>query len=302
MSSLTHQVLNQLKTMSAFGESKYDAKCQAKDSNKLDKIYSYNTFGAYLDNAVRFAKWAKINHNIRHIDQITKEHAIEYLKEKVGEGKSAWSVQLYKSAINKVWGFDLKRQDANIPYRKREAISRSRFDVANDKKFNKEKHSDEIAFALACGCRREGLQTVRFCDVYKVGNEYYVHLHEKGGKNREARILDEYKDFIAKFVNTTSEKIFGTITKKIDIHSLRAAYATKMYKQLLEARGYIYKADYKLDKHTYDKDEKFNNKGCQGIATYICKDGRVLNKHVMLALSRYLGHNRINIIAVNYLR
>ena len=77
-------------------------------------------------------------------------------------------------------------------------------------------------------------------------------------------------------------KVWGKVHSGADIHSYRADYATKVYQ--LYARP--------IESLAHDE-------------IYYCRGDRKgtwLDKKAMLVASKALGHNRISIIASNYLR
>lgn len=84
-------------------------------------------------------------------------------------------------------------------------------------------------------------------------------------------------DVVNKIQNTPKDKnVFNVVSKDADIHSYRAHYASELYKQLENPE--------RLDYH--------------------CRNdlkGVHYNKAAMLEVSRNLGHNRISVIASNYL-
>lgn len=72
--SIVYQVRNRFGQMKSFGESKYSNKeANKKASDKYfssrDKIFSYNTYHAYLRKGVLFAKWAKEYRSCRTLEE-----------------------------------------------------------------------------------------------------------------------------------------------------------------------------------------------------------------------------------------
>jgi site-specific recombinase XerD len=67
------------------------------------KVYSHiKTYSAYIQTAMELACWIKNRHpEIKKINEINKEHAIQYLQARQTEGKSAYTITKDVSAINK---------------------------------------------------------------------------------------------------------------------------------------------------------------------------------------------------------
>ena len=114
------------------------------------------------------------------------------------------------------------------------------------------------------------------------GNWYIDNLKGKGGKIRSVPILNNDPDIINKISNTpSSDLVWGPVHSAADIHGYRADYAKALYNQ-----------------NERDLDQlKFSEK-------YYCKNdmaGTSFDRQAMQIVSNALGHNRIGIIAQNYL-
>ena len=88
------------------------------------------------------------------------------------------------------------------------------------------------------------------------------------------------------------DKVWKHVPGNADIHSYRGEYATQIYKgyarQIKDIPHVITEKDRKVQKEVYTcrKDEK----------------GKKLDKVAMEKASKALGHNRLEIVANNYLR
>ena len=140
--------------------------------------------------------------------------------------------------------------------------------------------------------RRAELQDLRFEDFRLAapdGNEgpgLYVHRSTKGGRVRRINFVGS-KDEIALCCDIMSKgngltKVWDKVHSGADIHSYRADYATRIYQM------------YARPIATLNHDEIYY---CRGD-----RKGTWLDKKAMLVASKALGHNRISIIASNYLR
>lgn len=314
--SLIRQVTVKMEDLKGFGESKHQAKEEAKaageNPNKLYKIYSRNTYENYLDKVAKFAAWEKEHYDVKKLSQIEKDHVICFLKEKINKGYSAWTIQIYKSAINKVINMNVTRGDIGLEKRIRASIVRSRLSTENDKHFNPNNYDDLINFCRAVGCRREGVESVTPQDLRIRLNGVYVVLTEKGGKRREAKVVENYEQRVIQIFRERKEKekLFGKVTNKIDIHSLRAEYCRTRYNEELKKRGFgevtflrgSPNSVYGLSKSQYGSEKNYcTENGKMVDSNYHCKDGRILNRQCMQVITKDMGHNRISVMATNYL-
>lgn len=268
--SLNYQINEKMKSMFSPGESRYKGKETGEAKNK---IYSYNTFETYKKSVSQFTSWGKERFSWRNIEDIKKEHAIQFLKEK---GGSAWSLQTHKSAFNKVFGFDIKRQEANIPLRQKKNITRSREIKKMDSKVKLDKYSNQILIAQSFGIRRESMKKITFND-FKRDSEGVLRLtvKEKGGRIRESRVLPSRENEVLSFLKTVENKegaLFDKYSKDIDNHAFRGDYATNLYTELLAEKGYS-EGDY-----------------------------RGFDREIIKEVSGNLGHSRLDVVVNHYLK
>ena len=90
------------------------------------------------------------------------------------------------------------------------------------------------------------------------------------------------------------EKVWQHIHTSADIHGYRAEYATAIYKAYARA----------IEDIPYDKVNRGTGRRYQS-EVYTCRKdeaGRKLDKAAMLVCSKALGHNRISVVADNYIR
>ena len=90
------------------------------------------------------------------------------------------------------------------------------------------------------------------------------------------------------------EKVWQHVHKSADIHSYRGDYATAIYKDFARP----------IEKIPYDRVNRGTGRKYQS-EVYTCRKdeaGRKLDKAAMLVCSKALGHNRIEVVANNYIR
>lgn len=281
MSKMDYQLHLRMEQMKCIGESRHDAKKDYKDmmgknaSNRTMGIHSYSSYDAIKQTSIEFVRHLRNEYkNIKDISQIKKEHVEEYLKFRQDDGKSAATISKDMAALNKLFNLHITKKDCGIKNRSYKNITRSRGTKAHDSKYNPNNYKEQITLAKAVGYRRESVLVItpeRF--IWKDGLPYKVHLIEKGGKERDATILKEYRESIKEILNgkIEGEPLFEKYTSKIDNHAFRREYAQNRYKELVKEQGY--------------ED----------------KDYRGFDSKLLRTVSKDLGHNRLNVTIYNYL-
>ena len=129
-------------------------------------------------------------------------------------------------------------------------------------------------------------------------NEPYFTIvrNGKGGRERISPIIGKNSAQIIERMQNTKpeEKVWQYVNSNADIHSYRADYATAIYKS--HARD--------IKDIPYDKINKGTGRRYQS-EVYTCRKdeaGKKLDKAAMLVCSKALGHNRISVVADNYIR
>ena len=332
-----HQLAHErLGSMQAFGQSKHTDMLRG---DTKDKIYSYSTYQTYKKHIGYYLRWLKTAHPEATTLKSAKRHAREWLEsradERTGDGKyrySAWTIQTEAAALNKLFGIDKADPERFIPpVRRREDIYRSRGHAVRDKHFSVTNNAELIDFCKGTGCRRNVLQKLEGRDLWSreqmqaeissllrqnSATRDQAHLHalqdaldtfpeedhfihhrkDKGGRARFAPIIGPHRDeIIARFKDRQpDEKVWQHVNSNADIHSYRADYATRLYR--------TYARDY--DDIPYDKVHPNTNIKYKSEVYYCRGDekGRRLDRKAMLIASKALGHNRVDVIASNYLR
>lgn len=332
--TLHQQAYNILNAMQAYGESKRAADT---DSRK-DKIYSYNTYKTYKKHIGYYIDWVKQHYPDCRSLKAAKKYVNEWLQYRVeqtdnnGNHLSAWTIQTEAAALNKLYGID--KSDVGRfqpPRRRREDIKRSRHQVTRDKNFSAEKNAELINFCRATGCRRNVLEhlegrdlwtktqmidTVKNLQSQQMENlsatekkqlaslqdalsvfgdfEYFIyHRKDKNGKYRYAPVINNTEAVIERFKGVeATERVWHSVNSNADIHSYRADYATTLYK--MYAR--------QINEIPYDRINSGSKRAYQS-DVYACRhDHRRLDKRAMRLCSKALGHNRLDVVANNYLR
>ena len=328
--TLHQQAYDRLTGMQAFGESKREAKDKGTDK---EKIFSFNTYKAYWKHTKYFIQYIKENHPDCTTLKSAKKYVNEWLQVRAEQGLSAWTVQLEAKAMGKLYG--ISPDDENYfkpPKRNRADITRSRGDAVRDRHFSTTNNDELIKFCKGTGLRRGELSELRggelrtkaqieqeikqieatpgkdrtdeetrrlgvLKDTRLFDSEYYVFVRNgKGGRERLSPIVGKNVEQIVKRIKSTpeGEKVWQHVHKCADIHSYRAQYATDIYRA--HARP--------IEQIPYDKVNKGTGKRYQS-EVYSCRKdeaGKKLDKAAMRVCSKALGHNRIAVVADNYIR
>ena len=327
---LHQQAYERLAEMQAFGASKKEA---AANGTAKDKIFSFDTYKAYWKHIKLFLKYVQEKHPECTTLKAAKQYMNEWLQMRTDEDKSSWTVQLDTMALRKLFGVDAKDENAfQPPKRERKAITRSRVDRVRDKHFSKSNNDELIKFCKGTGLRRRELTELRgkdlitrteieaeiakleklqekahdpnrerrldmLRDTRMFQGEYFTHVRNgKGGRVRMSPIIGPNAEQIIERMKNTApdEKVWQHVSENADIHGYRAEYATAMYKAHARA----------IEDIPYDRVNKGTGRKFQG-DVYVCRkdeSGRKLDKAAMLICSKALGHNRISVVADNYIR
>lgn len=327
---LHQQAYDRLTGMQAFGESKKEA---VANGTEKEKIFSFNTYKSYWKHTKYFIKYIKENHPECTTLKSAKKYVNEWLQARVDQGLSAWTVQLEAKAMGKLYG--ISPDDENYfkpPKRNREDIKRSRGDRVRDKHFSKTNNDELIKFCKGTGLRRAELGELRGKDLVTreqieaeisqlesraaaeltpadtkrlemlqdtrlFEGDYFTHVRNgKGGRERMSPIIGPNTEQIVERIKSTpaEEKVWQHIHQSADIHGYRAEYATIIYKAKARA----------IEEIPYDRVNRGTGRKYQS-EVYTCRKdeaGRKLDKAAMLVCSKALGHNRIEVVANNYIR
>ena len=326
---LHQQAYDRLTGMQAFGESKKEAV-----ANGTDKIFAFNTYKSYWKHTKYFIKYVKERHPECTTLKSAKKYVDEWLQSRVDQGLSAWTVQLEAKALGKLYGISPDDEAYfDPPKRNRQDIKRSRGDRVRDQHFSVANNDELIKFCRGTGLRRKELAELRGKDLFlkeqleaelaeleEIPKEqqapsvarrleilrdtqlfpetrFYTHVRNgKGGRERFSPIIGKHADQIVERIADTpaEEKVWQHIHTSADIHGYRAEYATAIYKAHARA----------IEDIPYDKVNRGTGRRYQS-EVYTCRKdeaGRKLDKAAMLVCSKALGHNRISVVADNYIR
>lgn len=327
---LHQQAYDRLTAMQAFGESKKEAMA---NGTAQDKIFSFNTYQTYWKHIKYFLKYTKDLHPECTTLKRAKKYVNEWLQTRVDQGLSAWTIQTEAKALGKLYGIQPDDPDYfQPPKRNRAEIKRSRGDRVRDLHFSKTNNDELIKFCQGTGLRRSELEALRGSDLMTRAQieqeiariealpegaeknqeekhlgvlrdtrmfdcEYFIHVRNgKGGRERISPIVGKNVGQILERMQNTAgeEKVWQHVNANADIHAYRGDYATAIYKahaRLIE--------DIPFDRVNRGTGKRFQSE------VYVCRKdeaGKRLDKAAMRICSKALGHNRIEVVANNYIR
>lgn len=296
INKIQKQINGRFERFKAFGESKNAMQRRGlaegdKYKYTRDKIFSYKTFSTYKENVERAFRDI-VDHNpgtkFKDINQIER-YVPEYLERCIDEGKSAWTIQSYASALSKFYGKSNNDWGVDLPERKRDDITRTR-NTRERERFSEKLNPEVVRWAKNTGLRRSELENLRKEDCRIEGDKMIIHVKgqfAKGGREREVECLARGEDLkkMTDRLNQLDErgKIFGAIKAQAPIHKYRAEYAREMYDRIARPINSI----------TNQKEIYTLRKGERA--------GERYDKIAMKQVSEALGHHRLNVIADHYL-
>ena len=271
-----------LKSKTRFGESKHEAKI-AGNANQY--IYSYNTFETYRKWVNNMIKWARNKgYKLRTLEDVDK-HSVDYLQHLINNNYSPYTIKLARSSLSKLLGVEYSHFDIDIPTRKRSEITRSRNRELALKNFSEAKNMEQVIFCKTTGCRAFEARAAVGDNLRLIKGEYYLFIPRgKGGKSRLAKLYgteEEINLVVQLCQNVGSDLVLPNFKNAANTHGYRADYAQRVY--LANCR----------DLSTINRHEIMYSRNDM--------KGRKLDKKALLVTSKMLGHNRISVVANNYL-
>ena len=284
--------------MQAFGESKRAAVVAGTDK---EKIFSFNTYKSYWKHTKYFIQYIKEHHPECTTLKSARKYVNEWLQARADQGLSAWTVQLEAKAMGKLYGISPDDENYFKPP-KRTGLRRSELaelrgkDLVTRAQIEAEISSLEsrpTAELTPADVKRLGMLQ----DARLFQGEYFTHVRNgKGGRERLSPIIGPNAAQIVQRIQETpgEEKVWQHVHQSADIHGYRAEYATAIYKAHARA----------IQDIPYDRINRGTGRRYQS-QVYTCRKdeaGRKLDKAAMLVCSKALGHNRISVVADNYIR
>ena len=275
--SIKYQVRGKLTKRLAIGKKRH----RYKDKRgRSPYIHSWSTYNSYVKHCIAFGLWVRSRYGIGDIDNMQPFVEL-YLTWRISQDLSAWTIALDAAALAKLFDCHIDDFDINLPCRHRADVKRSRGEI----NFNEDKHREVVTFCKATGLRRHELAALKKADISDDGKTVYVR-RGKGGKSRTVPTLNGHCEdvtAVAERCVNDDDKVFSKsdLPSRMPIHKYRADYAKAQYQHLARPIDEIPRKE----KYACRRD----------------KAGTVYDKQAMAAVSKMLGHNRIDVIAYSYL-
>lgn len=280
--SLIRQVQEKLYGMMRPGDSRHRDKQIPGTTSQ--KIYSYNTMSAYLQQCCNFVTFAKTEFQVKTLDAC-RPYVNAFLQKEIGSGKSSYTIKLAASALGKLYQCSTK-EFLQTPSRSREAITRSRGKAKRDAHFSEKNHGQLVNFCCCTGLRRHELNALTGdCLRQDSDGNFIIHVERgKGGRSRDVTVTgtaSEVQNVVTLCEKAGTGKVFEKIPNGADVHHYRAVFASRVYEKF--ARPIF----------SLQSSERYC---CRG-----AKAGTVYDRSALLEASKQLGHNRISVVASHYL-
>lgn len=287
--SLNHQIHQRMQQLEVIGESRYQAKLEYKEmfggkhqNNNTVGVHTFKTYEGYKQVSKQFTEWLKANEKgVRNIEDITREHIIEYVQYRANEGYSADTYSRDLAALNKLFMSNVSestkkitKKECGVANKKFENITNNRELKAHHKKINLDNYKNEQLVGKATGIRRASYTKITPQAFNKdiTGQIISVTVKEKGGKVRTSTVLKEHRAELTKFIDSLDKDkpIFDKLSNRFPAHRFRQQYARRLYDEYIEEHG-------------------LSKKGFKGF-----DNASILN------VSKNLGHNR-DYVVKNYI-
>ena len=298
---LTHEVKTALAQRDKRGQSKHAAKQAARAEaqrthtsyTQITGLYATSSYTTYQKQALTALRWIAEQYGCKRLDEC-RPYLPVYFAEMQARGLSAWTIRTRVYALCAVYDADYAALFGveHLPARHRADIKRGRQMSAADTRHHTPEQEAVRTIARACGARRGGIIGLTAEDLIARDGYLYVHLREKGGKEREAIVLPRYEtavlEIFSKYARNpkaaktgSKQRLFSraALPKDMPLHYLRAQYAQDLYRYYEargEASGRVYHCRAERKGKTYDKG-------------------------VLMAVSHNLGHSRCDVVVSHYL-
>lgn len=280
------------------GQSKYDAKVILRKAARtaglpcprISGIYSTSTLDTYMKETGLFLDFVDASRaDVKHLEGC-RPFVKPYVDAMMARNLSAWTIHLRVAALASM--FHCRMEDfegVTLPLRRRADIKRTRSAATSTvQRFEGIRYQMIRDFITATGARRGGVAKLKK-DALSVnaGGHLRVHLDEKGGKERDARVLPECEAFVRQVFDDSpgygpaGDYLFpkGFIPAAMAVHCFRAEYAERLYRVLEQEGGYA------------------NGKMYYG---RLDMKGKSWDKGILAEVSKNLGHNRLDVVPGSY--
>lgn len=280
---LKHQLEYAVTANKAIGQSKHADKGQGKNGVRHDgRSYSYRAAEARIKLAKQFGEYMRdVYPEIKLAKDIKAEHINNFLKTK--SGCSEYTLMTYASnlrsivkAVEKTYHVDLniKKNDIKVPEEQKTAVRTREMDEKDilrvHASFIPKSNGDRaMTISRCCGARAEEIVTLRKRDIYTKGDDLYIHLKGKGGRERDVRVVDkdqgrrlleltEYMEDDQRVVPIKVDSIEKSLTRHLKSVGLKDKYENTGFHAMRKTWAQQVYDDYRKD-HTKQQSIEYVN-------------------------------------------
>lgn len=292
--SIIRQAIERFDSLMAIGESRFEAKQAARLEAEsrgehlwtftTGHIHSHKTRTTYQEHTLRFVNWARETEGIKTLEELdarADDLASRWLLLEIEAQKSAYTLQMERSALRMFFGDRALAGEIALPTRKITEIKRSRGPAARDQHFQPANWQPLIQFEQSVGLRRDELARICIEDIMQRQGHLVAYVRcGKGGKERYAPVLPGREQYVLPVVEgrKPEERIFDRLPSAADIHSYRRDYAQALYRYHAPGWPPLPPAN---ERHLVPED---------------------YYPDAVRLVSEALGHRRLNIVLAHYLR
>lgn len=294
----------------ARGESRHTIKQKTGSHAQKDYIWASKSYDNHVRRMKQFSRWLDKEHPDiakSSIGNVTREVAQEYLVQQDKNGKSASTVSADMAMLNKVFDYDLRKNEIGLSSRKIDEFTNNRDGRSFDELQPKEK--DAVMISRAFGFRRSELLQLNDKSLYRTDDgKLYAYISGKGGRVRLAECTSSARKWAEerfegsinrigatddlkltrddyKRVTEGSERLIDNVRSSAPIHRLgRQFYARELLQQVQEENrtGALYEQNKAAVVDTYTT------------------NGITMDRYHAQVVSENLGHSRIDVLK-NYI-
>ena len=233
------QLNKRIDNLLRIGEKK--VKNDSTNANRAEGIHSIQTAETYRKTANLFGEYLK-GQGVKNIGEITREHVQGFLDSRGGDARSGYTNSKDISAINKLLDSRYTVRDFGLSNRSYKNITNNRGLAARDTSFS-ERNRLALEFVRACGMRRSSIANIKPSDFVRDEKGVCIGLHlvEKGGRERNAVIIERDRENITALVDKSlrengDKPFIKAPDSNSNPHYFRALYAVQLYQDLQQAR------------------------------------------------------------------
>ncbi|MGF7059638.1 site-specific integrase [Brassicibacter mesophilus] len=293
------QLNNRVNDLLRIGQKK--VKNNPTNANRTEGIHSIKTAHTYRQTVNLFADYLKTQ-GIRNIEDITRDHVQSFMLSRADNSAYTHSKDL--SAINKILDTRYTVKEFGLPQRSYMCVGNNRGLAVRDTS-DALRNREQLDFVRATGISRESIATITPKQAIKnsQGQVIGFNVTEKGGRERNAIVIEQERERITELVNQREQKtgknipMFNDVDSNANPHYFRREYAQQLYTDLRQAmkqeRDY-----YSGMRETFINQANFE----KAISRYSNETIKGYERDVLAEVSQNLGHNRIDVVLYHYLQ